>query len=154
MSIFNRGRAPQPTTRDQAVKYVEQILRAASVDPSTSRIQTGDGMGWKFTYGSAQMEIYITLKQEQDFFQVLCPILYLPQNGLLALYRRLLELNMLIPNVRFGVYGDLVYLFSERPLDGLDLNEAYDIISTLTRNADEYDNRLIEEFGGRLYSQV
>lgn len=154
MSLFNRGRASQPNNRDQVVKYVEQILRAASVDPGSSRIQTGDGLGWKFIYGSAQMEIYVTLKQDEDFFQVLCPIMYLPQNGLLALYRRLLELNMLIPNVRFGVYGDLVYLFSERVLEGLDINEAYDIISTLTRNADEYDNRLVDEFGGRLYLQV
>ncbi|XWX02833.1 YbjN domain-containing protein [Aggregatilineales bacterium SYSU G02658] len=154
MSIFNRGRQPQSSGREHAAQLVEQVLRAASVDPAASRIPVADGMGWKFVYGSAQVEVYITSKQETDYLQVLCPIMYLPHHGLLAFYRRLLELNMIVPNIRFGVYGDLVYLYSERTLAGLDLQETYEIISTLTRNADEYDNRLVDEFGGRLFLHV
>lgn len=154
MSIFNRGRQSHSSGREHAAQLVEQVLRAASIDPAASRIAVPDGMGWKFVYGSAQVEVYITSKQDVDYLQVLCPVMYLPHHGLLALYRRLLELNMIVPNIRFGVYGDLVYLYSERTLTGLDLQETFEIISTLTRNADEYDNRLVDEFGGRLFLHV
>jgi hypothetical protein len=154
MSIFNRGRQASSSGREHAAQLVEQVLRAASIDPAASRIPVQDGMGWKFVYGSAQVEVYITSKQEVDYLQVLCPVMYLPHHGLLALYRRLLELNMIVPNIRFGVYGDLVYLYSERTLTGLDLQETFEIISTLTRNADDYDNRLVDEFGGRLFLHV
>ncbi len=154
MSIFNRGRRPQASGREHAVQLVEQVLRTAGVDPAASRIPVQDGFGWRFTYGSAQVEVYITTKQETDYLQVVCPVMYLPHHGLLAFYRRLLELNMIVPNIRFGVYGDIVYLYAERTLAGLDLQETHEIISTLTRNADEYDNRLVAEFGGRLFLHV
>jgi len=85
---------------------------------------------------------------------VLSPILHLPANGLLPLYRRLLELNLQITNAAFGVHLDVVYVFSERPLEGLDSNEANDMISLVAYYADEWDNLLFNEFGGRLYGQV
>jgi hypothetical protein len=153
MSIFNRGKQ-QPNSRDQVARDVEQILKNAGFDPVAHRMQNIDGLGWRFNWGSAQIEVYINTKNDRDYFQVLSPMMYLPANGLLAFYRRLLELNMLIPNLRFGVFGETVYLFNERPVEGLDLNEAYDIIGAISENADGWDNRLIEEFGGRLYRQV
>ncbi len=153
MSIFNRGKQ-QPNNKEQVARDVEQILKNAGFDPVAHRMQNIDGLGWRFNWGSAQIEVYINTKNDRDYFQVLSPMMYLPQTGLLAFYRRLLELNMLIPNLRFGVFGETVYLFNERPVEGLDLNEAYDIIGAISENADGWDNRLIEEFGGRLYRQV
>jgi hypothetical protein len=48
----------------------------------------------------------------------------------------------------------VVYIFSERPLAGLDGNEANFIISQIAGYADDLDNQLVNEFGGRLYSQA
>jgi hypothetical protein len=153
MSIFNRGRQ-QPNNREQVAAYVERILHDAQIDPVSSRMTNLEGLGWQFIWGSAQIEVYINAKDNRDYFQVLSPIMIIPQSSLLPFYRRLLELNMLIPNLTFGIYGDTVYLFSERPMEGLDMGEAYDLIRAIASNADEWDNQLVNEFGGRLYRQV
>jgi len=80
--------------------------------------------------------------------------MHLPSSGLLPLYRRLLELNLQITNAAFAVYLDVVYVFSERPLTGLDAAEADNIINLVAAYADDMDNKLVEEFGGRLYAKV
>ena len=85
---------------------------------------------------------------------MVAPIIHVPMNNLLALYRRLLELNMSLTNAAIGVYQDVVYIFNERPLAGLDANEANFIISQIAGYADDLDNQLVNEFGGRLYTQT
>jgi hypothetical protein len=52
------------------------------------------------------------------------------------------------------VYLDVVYLYYERTIENLDAGEANEIITTIARYADELDNQLVQEFGGRLYTQV
>lgn len=86
--------------------------------------------------------------------QVLSPLMHLPASGLLPLYRHLLELNLQLTNAAIGVYQDVVYVYNERPLEGMDAAEANAIITLVARYADELDNKLVTEFGGRLYSQV
>ena len=44
--------------------------------------------------------------------------------------------------------------FSERPLEGLDAVEANNIITLVAGYADEMDDKLVGEFGGRLYSRI
>ena len=71
-------------------------------------------------------------KQEgEGYLQVLSPIIHLPDQNLLPLYRRLLELNLQLTNTSIGVYLDVVYVFNERPLQGLDSVEANHIITQL-----------------------
>jgi hypothetical protein len=153
MSFFRRNNQPQVNNVQVVAGIVEKILTGAGIPPERARLPV-EGLGWTFTQGSAHIEIYINSKDGKDFFQVLSPIMNLPQTGLLAFYRRLLELNMLTAELCFGVFGDTVYIFSERPLDGLDINEAQSIIAGVAQNADEWDDRLINEFGGRLYTGV
>jgi len=80
--------------------------------------------------------------------------MHLPQNGLLPLYRHLLELNLQLTNAAFGVFQEVVYVYYERLLDGMDNVEAANIITNVAAYADEYDDRLIAEFGGRLYNRA
>ncbi len=133
---------------------VEQILLNLGVDPVSARLHTEAGFGWSFQRGSAIIEVYVSHQDNTGYLQVLSPILHLPQTGLLALYRHLLELNLQLTNAALGVYLDVVYLFSERPLDGLDHVEANNIISLVANYADELDDRLMAEFGGRLYARI
>lgn len=133
---------------------VEQILLGLGIDPVQSRLNTEGGFGWTFRRGSAWIEVYISQQENVGYLQVLSPILHLPQTGLLALYRRLLERNLQLTNAALGVYLDVVYLFSERPLDGLDSVEANNIISLVANYADELDDQLMNEFGGRLYARI
>ena len=127
---------------------VQQVLVSIGIDPDQSRLNVDSGYGWNFRYGSAIIEVYIHRSEEGSYFQVLSPIMHLPQAGLLPLYRRMLELNLQLTHAALGVYSDTVYIFSERPLEALDPVE---VSSTIY--ADDLDNKLVAEFGGRLYAR-
>jgi hypothetical protein len=47
----------------------------------------------------------------------------------------------------------VIYVFNERPLEGLDATETNNIITLVAGYADDLDNQLVNEFGGRLYAQ-
>jgi len=152
--MFGTGRQNQPAPLQQHVNTVEQILASIGVNPAQARMDTEQGYGWSFQRGSALIEIYIAEQGGREYLQVLSPIMHVPGGGLLPLYRRLLELNLSLTNASLGVYLDVVYVFNERPLSGLDASEANFIITQISEYADELDNQLVNEFGGRLYSQV
>jgi len=150
---MNAGRGRRGTL-DQYAELVEQILRGIGVDPALARMNVDSGFGWNFKRGSALIEVYLAQADDVTYFRVLSPILHLAQSNLLPLYRRLLELNLQVTNAAFGLHTDLLYVFSERRLDGLDPQEANSIINLVAQYADEFDEKLQAEFGGRLYSRV
>lgn len=156
--MFGRGRQKsqsQPAIRlEDHVATVQNILREIGVDPDQARLTTTEGFGWNFRRGSAIVEIYLVQRDGAGSLKVLSPIMHLPSSGLLPLYRRLLEMNLSLSNAAFGVYTDVVYVFSERPLEGLDPEEVDHIIEQVARFADDYDDSLVSEFGGRLYVRV
>lgn len=151
MGLFGR-KGTQPDNVEKTIRYVERLLGEVLEDPAQARM--GGQLGWNIMLGSANIEILIAESENTQTLQVVAPIIHLPQTGLLPLYRRLLELNMMNPGITFGVYGDVVFLYNERPLEGLDEVEVRDIIQRMAVNADKYDNELVTEFGGRLYSSV
>lgn len=151
--MFGRGKT-QGSALAQYAATVEKILASVGVDPAQARLETEQGYAWSFQRGSAIIEVYVSQQAERGYLQVLSPILHIPSSGLLPLYRRLLELNLSLTNASLGIYMDVVYVFNERPLNGLDANEANFIITQIAQYADELDNELVNEFGGRLYSQA
>jgi len=153
--MFWRQQQSQKTnTLQQHAGVVEQILASIGVDPTRARMDTENGYGWSFQRGSSLIEIYIAEQEGREYLQVLSPLIHVPIGGLLPLYRRLLELNLSLTNASLGIYLDVVYVFNERPLAGLDGNEANFIITQIAEYADDLDNQLVNEFGGRLYGQT
>jgi hypothetical protein len=155
--MFGLGGRKQPAQGPRLDVYagtVEQMLLNLGIDPTQARLPTQEGYGWNFRRGSAIIEVYITQNAGIGYLQVLSPIMHLPSQGLLPLYRRLLELNLQLVSASFGVWNDVIYVFSERPLDGLDAVEANTIINQVAEYADEMDDKLIEEFGGRMYARI
>jgi hypothetical protein len=148
------GRRPSGPSLEAYATTVEQILLTLGVDPVQARLNTEQGFGWGFQRGSANIEVYVVQQENVGYLQILSPIIHLPQTGLLAFYRRLLEMNLQLTNAAFGLYLDMVYVFSERPLEGLDDIEANSMISLVANYADEWDDKLVAEFGGRLYSRI
>lgn len=151
------GRKPKDTDEpagqlDGSLRAVEAILSGIGVEPAAARMEVESGYGWNFQRGSALIEVYLT-PEEQGYLQVLSPIMHLPASNLLALYRRLLELNLQLTNAALGVHEDVVYLYHERLLAGLDAAEADAIIRRLGQYADELDDALAGEFGGRMYGR-
>lgn len=150
-----RGRnQPQGASLEAYAGEVERILPAIGVDPLAARMNTEAGFGWSFQRGSAVIEVYVSQQDNAGYLQVLSPIMHLPMSNLLPLYRRLLELNLQLTAAAVGVHLDVVYIFSERPLEGLDAAEANTIINLVSAYADDLDDKLVTEFGGRLYAKV
>lgn len=156
MLFRNRNQPPpqQLSVLEQAAVNVEKILASIGIPPQQARMDTEQGFGWSFQRGSALIEVYLAQQGQREYLQVLSPIMHLPASGLLALYRRLLEMNLTMTNASLGVYLDVIYVFNERPLSGLDAQETNFIITQIAAYADELDNQLVHEFGGRLYLQV
>lgn len=153
--MFNFRGSKRPSFRlETYAAAVEQNLQAVGIDVVNSRMNLEEGFGWAFRRGSAAIEVYITHQDNIGYLQVLSPIMHLPSSGLLPLYRRLLELNLQLTSASLGLYLDVVYVFSERPLDGLDSVETNTLITQVAHYADELDDKLVKEFGGRLYGQI
>lgn len=150
----NKAPAPAQPTLETYAGTVEEILRQLNIDPVQARMNIETGFGWTFQRGSATIELYVSQQNGIGYFQALAPIMHLPINALLPLYRRLLELNMQLTNAAIGVYTDVVYVFSERPLEGMDSNEANTIINLVASYADDLDDKLVSEFGGRLFGKA
>jgi hypothetical protein len=143
-----------PKSLADYARLVEMVLQEANIDAVSSRIPITTGYAWRFRQGSALVEVNVVEQDGRGYLQVMSPIINLPQTGLLPLYRRLLEYNMQLTNVALGVFQDVVYVFHERSLSDLDMGEAHAIILLVANYADDLDNGLVNEYGGRLYSQI
>ncbi len=128
---------------------VERLLDAIGVDPSENRVIAEDVLGWVLPLATGP--VYINLRQENPFptVSVTAPLLSLPANNILPLYRRLLEENMEMVDCSFAVTADTVFLVSERPTLGLDDAELKHMVYGLACKAESMTERLAEEFGAR-----
>lgn len=151
--LGNRGRRSANNLQTYAT-IVAQILMALGVDPQAAAMPLQEGFGWHFKRGSALIEIYIAIQDGEGYLQVLSPILHVPQGALLPLFRHLLELNMQLTAAAMGIHQDVIYVFHERPLAGMDADEANAIVNLVAQYADELDDKLLAEFGGRLYERI
>lgn len=135
---------------------IEHFFIAKGVDPRQARLNISEegNFGWSFRRGSAIIEVYITEQSDNSFVQVLSPMMHLPpiEDKVKPLYRRLLELNLQITGAAIGVYLDVVYVFTEIPLSLVSPQHLSSVISSVAALADDLDDKLVAEFGGRLYA--
>lgn len=109
---------------------------------------------WYWTKGSAKIEVFIqTIKVgegDRNYLSVFSPILKVPKTGIVAFYRRLLELNDTSLGVKLSIIegGDQVYATYERDINGMDYGELADTIADVEWWADYLDDELIKQFGG------
>ncbi|MCU0499689.1 MAG: YbjN domain-containing protein [Anaerolineae bacterium] len=130
---------------------IEKILSAIDVNPNEARNHSEDGYQWKFEWGSALVEVLVSERGGKGYFQVFAPLFYLPEKGREPLYQAMLEHNLEMTTAALGLHEDVVYVFSERPLDNMITEEARQIITLVAYYADLLDDKLISEFGGKLY---
>lgn len=149
----NQNKQINPLEKQSQV--IEDILRQLNYPPEKARMDTDEGYGWTIYRGSALIDIYLSQQAGVGYLQVLSPIMHISTSKpLLPLYRHLLELNLQLTSAALGMYDDVVYVYYERKIEGLDANEANEIIKQVAEYADTLDNQLVDEFGGRLYMQV
>jgi hypothetical protein len=81
----------------------------------------------------------------------LAPVIPVVSQGREAFYRRLLELSFLATSdAAFAIDAqkDEVYLRAVRRISGLDYEEFEDLLETVGKVADDWDDLLRKEFGG------
>lgn len=106
---------------------------------------------WVVRHGSAVIVVRLLWEEEEGeeagWFRLSSPLVFLPEKNVLPFYRRLLELNAELPGVALSVNGPVVELSGERPLAGMDREEAGELLHRVAACADKLDDMLAEEFG-------
>lgn len=137
----------------QLVNNIENILSMIDINPHQARAHSHEGFCWLFEWGSVTVEVNVVERGAQGFFQVSAPLVHIPQDERqLPLLQALLARNMEMTSAALAVYENVVYVFSERQLEGLDATEARSIITYVASYADDMDNWLVDSFGATFYS--
>jgi hypothetical protein len=95
--------------------------------------------------------IGVNVLDDHGMLLILAPLMPVPKTGREALYRRLLELSFLTSaEASFAIDAakDEVFVRALRRLSGLDYEEFEDLLETVGRVADEWDDVLRREFAG------
>ena len=98
--------------------------------------------------GSASVGINVL--EDHGVLLFLAPVMRVPLTGRETFYRRLLELSFLATSdAAFSIDGqkDEVYVRALRRLSGLDYEEFEDLLDTVGKVTDEWDDVLKKEFG-------
>ncbi len=133
---------------------VEAVIDSLAVEGSIRFAQlpeSNQGLMWLFKYGTVRVFVVMSGETNDDTLTVWSPVLKLPvppeKTG--ALYEQLLKSNWLETwEARFCLREDEVVLSSMRTLDSIDPTEISRTITIVATLADEYDEPLVEQFGG------
>lgn len=154
MGLF-KTQAPvkeKETTVRDCINMIEDFLGKVGLNPKAQRLPDRTTIGWWVQRGSVVVYIIINRHEHLNTVRVVAPVVYLPEENILPLYRRCLEINMGLLNCALAVTDDQVVMVSERPIKGLDQHELEGIIDFLSGVADELDNKLEEEFNAPPYT--
>ncbi len=130
-------------------RIVEEAISKLGIDPATTRgPQPGQ---WNLKRGSASLsiDIFQIPPSGKAFFGISSPIMRAPETGTEGFYRYLLELNQGMIGVGFSLIKENVLLRSSRMLEGLDAQEAFQMISQIGLLADHFDDKLRENYPHR-----
>lgn len=143
------------------LRIIEQALRGLGHDPHGCRLDgDGDEAAWQFRHGSAVTRIEINAPSDSGAqgqletgtgptLRVASIVMTLDASvDRLALFTHLLELNRGLRGLTLAVLGGRVELAAERPCRDLDRSEVDDLLTRVSRRADELDDALVTRFGG------
>jgi len=128
------------------------IKESCHIDPAS--VRDGNQARWKLQEGSAVywVELFYDEKDKM-IFEVSSPILHLPQKNSEQFYKKLLELNSNeLTLSRFEINDNVIFLRHARYIEELDDTEIFSAIEEVSKLADEWDNKLQDEFGCELYN--
>ncbi len=145
MGLLGNLFSDKKMTIDDCALMIQDFMREIGVPPEPL-MNDKDKITWALTRGSATIHIGIFKDEEYPTIRAFSPILNLPDKHILPLYRKCLELNMGLLTCAFAVHEDKIVVVSERSIEGLDSVELAEMVSWLSHIADEWDDKLAEEF--------
>lgn len=147
----------QQAELDRVVDLVEAHLKQEGLVPEDVKMKTADGHpAWAFRQGSASVRIHLLpgdKESDYGYFQVVAPVIILPDNDREKVFERLLALNAdQLWSCAFAVRQDRVIITADRTTRDLDRSEVVEMIERVAAYADKFDDELVEEFGGTRYT--
>lgn len=154
--LFANQRHLQMTS---TLRIIEQALRGLGHDPHGCRLDgDGEDAAWQFRHGSAVTRIEMSAPSASGTMgepeagptlRVASIVMTLDDSvDRLALFTHLLELNRGLRGLTLAVQEGRVELAAERPCRDLDRSEVDDLLTRVSRRADELDDALVARFGG------
>ena len=147
----------QDNDRKRVVELVETHLTAEGLELEKIRLKTKDGHpAWAFTQGSAAVRVHLIPAPDDrpyNYFQVVAPVLVLPDEKKEELFENLLRLNAdELWMCAFALRGDHVLITADRTSVDLDRSEVVEMIERVAAYADKFDDELVEKYGGKRYT--
>jgi hypothetical protein len=145
------------TEIERITKLVEEHLTREGLVPGDVRMKTADNHpAWAFRQGSASVRIHLLPPQGETgsaYFQVVAPVMILPEGNREKVYEKLLGLNAdQLWSCAFAIRQDRVIITADRTCKDLDPSEVVEMIERVAAYADKFDDELVEEFGGTRYT--
>ncbi|MBN1413354.1 MAG: YbjN domain-containing protein [Spirochaetales bacterium] len=137
---------------DETIQMIEKMLKEWNIPPES--VKDKQKNMWYLVQGSASFHLELfKFNKGPELGEVNCVevggvIMKLPQENLLPLYRRLLELNSSAVGLYFAIRRDLVMLIATREIAGMDFGELKTMVDEVRYFADYWDEILMKEFGG------
>lgn len=148
MSLFANERA---ANLESTVAMVQDVLIELGHYVSDCRRNRANSVhAWTIRKGSAS--IAIDLLERPEFWRVRVSAIVMTLDARVdkvALYQELLSLNAVhVTGAAFALEEAEVLLVSERSTLDLDRSELRDLVSVVRNFADDYDDKLVDKFGG------
>lgn len=150
MSLFANERE---ANLESTVAMVEDVLiELGHFVNDCRRNREGSTHAWVIRKGSASISIDLIPQEEFWTVKVSAVVMTVDDTvNKLALYERLLHLNAAdVTGAAFALEGPEVLLLRERSTLDLDRSELHSLVSVVRNFADDYDDKLVDEFGGTL----
>jgi hypothetical protein len=110
---------------------------------------------WRVRKGSATVRISLLERPDFTHLRIASAVMHIDAAvPRVALYTHLLEKNAELTGAAFALRADTVLLQSERSTLDLDRSEVLDLITRVTKYADELDDTLVERFGGAIGGEL
>ncbi len=133
----------------QTSALVEASLKGLNVDPVACR---GQNQGqWSLIYKGSTVWIDVfnfPSTPERWYFQVMSPLLVLPDKNIESFYQNLLEINHTLFGSWICKKNDWSYLMFLREAAGLDLNEINATLDRVAFYCNDYKGKLTFKFEG------
>ena len=131
------------------VALVEEVLSELGHDPAATR--AGGTNAWQVRKGSALTTVSLIDRTEFTHLRVCSTVMTVDGKvDRAALNAHLLALNGSLCGAAFATEGEHVLLVAERSTLDLDRSEVRELIKRVTTYADDHDDALVAQFGGKM----
>lgn len=148
VSLFDNERGANLTSTVEMIE--DALIELGHIVVDARREQTDIERSWRVASGSVQVVIQLVERPPLWTLRVSAALMTCTAEvDRLALFAHLLECNARdISGAAFALEGDIVLLVSERGTVDLDPGEVRESIERVQGYADQFDEKLIDQFGG------